>query len=256
MGWPEEHFWAMSWCVISPPPASRPLYCFLLFPPPTPSLWVHCLREQTGHDLSRGSRNKTSAWFGCPQACVLAGHKQVCERNTTAWGETRREGLGVAESPQGLHLVCDVIFKMEQTRLGGTCWVLWGLSSELGTRGGTPVGGERVSAKGHTCLCHDPRASRAGQPKNVLFLAGLGGNLAGIPNLMDAWRHQLLGLSWSCPVEASQKLLGSPRQCLGLWVKGDTPQPHTLSRGSAGVWTPGGLWGDSWSSLSPGQASH
>lgn len=36
-------------------------------------------------------------------------------------GETRREGLGVAESLKGLCLMCGVIFKMEQTRLRGTC---------------------------------------------------------------------------------------------------------------------------------------
>ena len=60
---------------------------------------------------------------------------------------------------------------------------------------------------------------------------------------MDAWRHQPLGLNWPCPVEASQKLLGSPRQCLGLWVEGDTPQFHSLGWGGEGVWTLGGLWG-------------
>lgn len=90
---------------------------------------------------------------------VFLRDRNKCVRGTQPpGGEIRWEGLGVAESPQGLCLGCDVIFKMEQTRLGGTCRVLWGLSSELGARG-TPVGGGRVSAEGHTRLCHDPRAS-------------------------------------------------------------------------------------------------
>lgn len=160
MGWPEAHFWPKSWCVISLPPPSQFTPLLSSLPSSHPKSLTEFIAWENRQDVTwvGGAETRYLLGLGLRKPVFLRDINKCVRGTQPSGGEVRWEGLGRAESPQGLCLGCDVIFKMEQTRLGGTCRVFWGLSSELGARG-TPVGRGRVSAEGHTRLCHDPRAS-------------------------------------------------------------------------------------------------